>query len=400
MSTDLLAKYRNERATLEGNIEALMARDDFDPSAKDFTEARGMADALDSKIKSIIEWNGRKAAANELDAISVRHKKDNEQKQTREEAALTIGEAWVRSKQYNDYKDVAKGHSGILNLPFDAIQTRAPLLTDTFPGIVPPTRIRPSEAPASQTPLLDLVNTIQVATGSVEWVYYPAAGATGADVVPEGAPKPEGAIAVELRTITLDTIAVWVQYSRQFGEDSSALVGFLNAALRRGILDKREAAVAAALLGDASIPVTPNTGGTLLEGVRRAIASVQDAGFVPQAVALNPQDYAWFDIEVMQGTLRGPVVNGSFWGAGVVPVGAIPSGTAYVGDFSAGMAELVRSEIQTYTTDSHASTFTSNILTTLLECRTKPIVHRAEALTKVSGTVSALGAPSAAAAKK
>jgi HK97 family phage major capsid protein len=394
MGTDLLTKYRDERSTLESQIEAIMGRDDFDPSSKDFTEARGSADALDSKIKSIIEWNGRKQAANEIDAISVRHRQDQDQKQTREESAGSIGEAWVRSKQYSAYKDIAKGNSGVLSLPFEMIQERAPLLTTTFPGIVPKTRIQPSEAPARQTPFLDLINTIQVTTGSVEWIYYPASGASGADVVAEGAVKPEGAITPELRTVTLETIAVWVQFSRQFSEDSDALITFLNAALRRGIQDKREALAVAALLADASIPVTANTG-TLLEGVRLGIAAVESAGFRSEAVVINPADAAAFDLEVMNGTLRGPVANGSFWGVPIIPIGAIPTGTAYVGDFGTAMAELVRNEIQTFTTDSHASTFTSNILTHLLECRVKAIVHRAEAVTKVSGTVLAAASQSA-----
>jgi HK97 family phage major capsid protein len=384
----VLDNLRQERASLVDEIEGLM-QGDFDPEAKELVEARSRADGLDTKIKSLVDWNSRRAAANEIDAISVRSHKEAEKKETREADPVSIGEAWVRSKAYSDFRAVPKGNSQVVDLPFDSlVQTRAPILTTTFAGLIQPDRIAPSTAPAAQTPLLDLINRVTVSSNVVEWVFYPAAAPLGT-VTAEGVAKTEAAITPSLKTITLQTIASWAQYSRQFGDDAPGLVAFLNAALARGIQDKREAEAAAVLLADATIPVTTNTGGTLLEGIRRAVAQVETAGFRPQAVALNPQDYAALDIDVLGLTLRGPQTNPSFWGIRPVPVGAIASGTAYVGDFTAGMIELVRREVSVYTTDSHASTFTSNILTTLVEARTKPIVHRAEALTKVAGTVTA-----------
>jgi len=384
----VLDKLRSEREALVDEIEGLM-QGDFDPQASELVEARGRAEALDTKIKSLVEWNQRRAAANEIDAISVRSRQDVEQKQTREAEAKSVGETWVRSKAYEQYRQVPKGNSQVIDMPFDSLlQTRAPILTNTFAGLIQPDRIIPSTPPAQQTPLLDLINRVTVGSNTVEWIFYPAAAPVGT-ITPEGQAKTEAAITPVLRTITLDTIASWAQYSRQFGEDAPGLVDFLNASLARGIMDKREAEAAVALTGDATIPETPNALGTLLEGIRRAVGSVQDAGYVPQAVALNPGDYAELDLAVLGMTMRGPVVGESFWGIRPVPVGAIPSGTAYVGDFTAGMIELVRRDVSVYTTDSHASTFTSNILTTLVEARTKSIVHRPEALAKVVGTVGA-----------
>jgi hypothetical protein len=69
-----------------------------------------------------------------------------------------------------------------------------------------------------------------------------------------------------------------------------------------------------------------------------------------------------------------------------VPVGAVASGTAYVGDFTTGMAWLARNDVVMYETDSHASNFISNLITLLAETRGKAVIHRAEALTKVVGT--------------
>jgi HK97 family phage major capsid protein len=396
MSTTTLEKLRGERETLVTELEALMAADDFNPADQTYVEARSRAEGLDTKIAAIVEFNQRRAAANEIDAISVRAKKVEDLSKATRESPDSIGDAWVRSKAYEDYRYAPRGTSGRVTLPFDAVlQTRAPILTSTFAGLIRPDRIDPSGQPAQQTPLLDLISRVRVNANSVEWIYYPS-GAPLGTVTAEGSAKTEAAVTPSLKTVSLDTIASWAQYSRQFGEDAPGLVDFLNANLSRGILDKREALAAAALTGDASIPVTANTTGTLLQGIRRAIASVQTAGYKPNAVALNPQDYAGIDIEllgkIVMGVGSGPQQGMQYWGVVPIPVGAVPSGTAFVGDFTTAMVELVRSEVQVYTTDSHASTFTSNVLTTLVECRTKPIVHRAEALTKVSGTVSVAAA--------
>lgn len=385
--TSTLELLREERQGLVSEIEALMGAEDFNPVDTTFTEARGKAESIDGKIAAIVEFNQRRDAANAIDAISVRGKKDSDKAKETREAPANIGEAWVRSAAYSDYMNAPRGTSGRINLPFETVQERAPILTSTFAGLIRPDRISPSTAPYAQTPLLDLISSIRVATNSVEWVYY-AAGAPLGTVTAEGSAKTEATVSPTLRTVTLDTIASWASYSRQFGEDASGLVDYLNASLARGIMDKREALAAATLVADTSIPVTANATGTLLVGIRKALAYIHTAGFRPQAVLLNPADYAALDIEMLGKTMNGAVIGSQFWGISPAPCGAIASGTAYVGDFSVGMAELVRSEVSVYTTDSHASNFISNLMTTLVEARTKPIVHRAEAITKVTGTVA------------
>jgi HK97 family phage major capsid protein len=314
----------------------------------------------------------------------------------REEPAehRSIGDLWTSSEQWKDYAQRPRGNSGMLSVPFDSVmETRANLLTTTFAGLVAKDRITPSTAPSAQTPLLDLVRTVQVNGNAVEWVFYPAAAPLGT-VTAEGAPKTEAALTLTVNTVTLDLIASWAKYSRQFASEPG-LSQFVSEALSRGIYDRMEALIATELTTNASIPTTTNTSGTLLAGIRRSIATIQSAGYTPQAVVLNPADYAVLDINVFTATLAGPAINSSFWGVRPIPVGAVPSGTAFVGDFTTGMAWLQRQDVTVYTTDSDisgagstaASDFRSNILTTLSESRGKAITHRPEALTKVTGTV-------------
>jgi len=394
----VLTDIRAERDGIVSELDALMNNPEFDPTDKTIVENRAKVEAMDARIQSIVDWESRKANSMKLDSIALRHREDQKEHEKQQlELVPSLGEAWTRSAAYEEYKLLPRGTSGRVSMPFDSlVQTRAPILTDTFAGLIQPTRIAPSVPPTSQTPLLDQIARVTVASGSVEWVTYPAASPLGT-VTPEGQAKTEAAITPTLVTVTLDTIASWAQYSRQFGEDAPGLVQFLNAALARGIIDKREALAAAELVGNVSIPTVPNATGTLMEGIRLGVATVQDAGYRPTAVVLNPMDYAALDINVFEATLRGPTVNPNFWGVVPVPAGAVASGTAYVGDFNVGMVELVRAEVQVFTTDSHASTFISNVLTTLVEARTKPVVQRPEAIAKVTGVVGALtGAGSSA----
>ena len=71
-----------------------------------------------------------------------------------------------------------------------------------------------------------------------------------------------------------------------------------------------------------------------MTGVRIAIADVQTRGFsTPNAVLFNPTDFAAVDVAVMGTTNLGPVRTGTVWGVPAIAVGALPAGTAYVGDF-------------------------------------------------------------------
>ena len=105
---------------------------------------------------------------------------------------------------------------------------------------------------------------MRVTGNSVEWVFFPAAAPLGT-VTAEGVAKTEAAITPSLKTVTLDTIASWAQYSRQFGEDAPGLVDFLNASLARGITDKMERCCGGARRRLPSRS-PPTRAGTLLEG--------------------------------------------------------------------------------------------------------------------------------------
>ena len=276
----------------------------------------------------------------------------------------TWGQGWVESDAFRTYRGVGQ------SAPFELagyLETRAVVTTAQL--AIPHQVLPPSELAATRTPLLELVNRVTVGTGVVDWVEI------GADpvaaVVAEGAAKPEAAFTMTPKTAALDTIAHWMQITRQALDDAPYMRSLIEGKLRRGLLAKAEADMAAALVA-ATLPAT--AGASLLAAIRAGIGIVEAAGYQPNAVVLNPADFAALDVDVMGTTDTGPVRGQSFWGLTPVAVASQPAGTATVGDYTEGATLFDRGVSNVFVTDSHASLFISNILVILAEARLKSAV--------------------------
>ena len=64
--------------------------------------------------------------------------------------------------------------------------------------------------------------------------------------------------------------------------------------------------------------------GGLLAAIRVGIGKVEAAGFNPNAVALNPADYAALDVAVMNVANAVPTSQNTFWGMRPVAAGGDP----------------------------------------------------------------------------
>jgi HK97 family phage major capsid protein len=202
-----------------------------------------------------------------------------------------------------------------------------------------------------------------------------------AAVVAEGAAKPEAAVTFTPKTASLDTLAHWVQITRQALDDAAYIRSLLEGKLRRGLLAKAEADMATAI--DTATTQTASTsaagGGNLLKSIRVGIGKVETAGYNPTAILLNPTDYATIDIDVMGTTDTGPVRAATFWGLTPVASNSITVGKAYVID-PAGATLFDRGVTSVFLSDSHASLFISNVLVLLAEARVKSVVDEPNAI--------------------
>lgn len=288
------------------------------------------------------------------------------------------GEALTDSSAFQSYD--GHGTSGRVEVG-SVLDTRAPI--DTTFIDVPPAIFTPAIWRMT-TPLLDAIGRESVSSGSVEWVIWPG-GYPQAQVVAEGALKPEAVFAPTIQTGSLQTLAHYKGITRQALEDIPRIQQIVEGTLRGGVLSKMESLAADALTADATIPEVDASGSDLMTGIRIALGNVQAAGYASaNAILLNPADFADLDIAVMGATVAGPQLNSTFWGLRAIAAAAIPAGTAYVGDFKTGVTMFERGGTSLYLTDSHADYFLRNILVILAETRALAVITEPQALQKVT----------------
>lgn len=289
--------------------------------------------------------------------------------QTRDADPLpSWGEAFVESEAFANYEGAGTSRRVTVGGVFDGLQRRAAIMTGEAPAI--PYFYAPG-APAVTTPLMDVCGHVTVAGNSVSYVAWTPAVPAAAPVVAEGAVKPELALTGTPVTDTLDTYAHWKGITRQALEDIPQIQSTVETKLRQGIFRALELATVAAL-GAATIPPATGSaagGDTLLTTIRVGLATVQGAGYTPNAVLLNPADAADIDLAIMAGTLGGAAVNGSLWGLRLVAVPDLAGGTAYVGDFQSAVQVFDRGQTSLYMSDSHDDYFVRNIILLLAEIR-------------------------------
>jgi len=371
MGNTLKERLAGDLDKIQSQARAIAEKDDpSDADKKNLADLLKDGQAIEARAQSLMAVDQMDGVRHGLTSVQSREQRPDEDRPT------GLGDMFIRSEEWGRYQQAPTGTSGRVAIPVGLFE-RAPLTTLSGTGTPWKTPDRIDIArPSRQTPLLDLVQRVPVSSNSVDWVTYPAAAPLAA-IVPENTAKPEATIAASVGTVTLDTIAHWAQATRQLLEDSAAARAFIDGELSRGVLDKIEAEIAAAMVA-ATLPAV--TAPSLMAAIREGVGTVQAAGFQPNAVVLNPADYAALDIDVYGSTLLGPSLSTSYWGLRPVAVGAQPAGTATVGDFTAGVYYLERTSVSVYVTDSHASTFISNVFTFLAEARGKGVVTRPEAL--------------------
>lgn len=254
--------------------------------------------------------------------------------------------------------------------------------------------------------LADLIDRQNTGSNTVEYVRdTSAAGAGAAAEVAEGAVKPEAPYTFEVVTDTVRTVAHWVQITRQSADDNQQLMGYVRGRLAYGLDFRLDQQI---INGNGTSPNLRgilNTTGINLHApvaaearvisIRKAVTLCQIDEYAPNTTVLHPSDWELVELSTDTGGMFrvSPNVANALapriWGLNVVPTTAIASGTGLVGDFRMGATLWDRQDTQLFLTDSHASTFTSNILTLLAELRAALSVWRPSAFCKITfnGTI-------------
>lgn len=229
--------------------------------------------------------------------------------------------------------------------------------------------------PTGQTRIRDFVQTFPSA---FDQVIYPQAnkpvgqGSFGRQVN-EGDTKAQVDRGYTMQNLTLKSIAGWITVSRQSLRNIPFLQTWLPTSLNEQILDQEDVEFSAALIAAA-------TGNNSMTGAA-AVAAEQlimlvkngyKAKFKPGNIAIDPDKWASLLITKPQNYSMplGYAVdaNGTVrcLGIPVLPVNWLTGGRAIVADWS--RVAIIESEgLNFRQTDSHASTFTANEITFLLE---------------------------------
>lgn len=390
MSKNLIQKLREERDDYIGTVEAFAKRlEDGEELAegdsKSLADARRFAGELDDRIKELQEQETARLQASmrdaEFDALQSQAAEFASGRARTSDRAPSIGELFTGSDVYKRFADGGgKGNSGAFTVGFALIKS-----TDgTGTQIAPISRASDAPLPAYTTPLLDACGFETVSSNSIDWVEWPITLPL-AGIVPEGTQKPEAVYAPKVQSGTLDKLAHRIPITDEFLQDNARMRSIVEGALVNGVKAKAEA-LAAAVIAAETLPTAEHD--TLLKAIRVGVGKVQAIGFRPNAVVVNPMDYAEIDIELLAATMSGARRESPVWGLTVVPAPVVAAGTAYVGDLMSGVTTFARSEATLDMATQNADDWEKNIIQLRAEQRVKTVVVRPEALVKVTAATT------------
>lgn len=318
-------------------------------------------------------------------------------------ALARVATEFTESQGYRDF--VARGLSGtavvdVRDVIPSEMATRAtiaavdiPTRNPYLPGIL---------EPAYRAPVvLDMIDRQTTGLNSVPFIQETTADpGAGATEVAEGALKPETDVDLAEADAPVRTIATFLNITRQAAEDSPTVAGYIRGRLGFKVEHRLNAQV---LNGNGTAPNlrgilntvginthAPGAAEARIISIRKAITLVQQDEYSADTVVLNPTDWELVELSTdNNGAFRvSPNVQNALapriWGLTVVVNTIIASGTACVGAFRLGATLWERQGVRILMTDSHASNFTSNILTILAEMRAALSVWRPSVFCKIT----------------
>lgn len=366
-----------------GNLEVIMKSvDGIEAKLKALSEkADGQMATLgkvDADTKGALEnlGNQQRELAERLLAM--------EQKGVTPPAAESKDDTWgsqvIKSASYTDF---IGGRQGKMRIEVKNTLTGSDtnVAPDRRPGIVPG---------ASQMLTIEaLLNGVPTTSNAIEFtkenVFTNAAAETA-----EGAAKPESSLTWTLVNMPISTVAHWIKISRQLAMDNTLLAAYVNNRMRYGVNRKVETALC---VGDGVVPNISgifDTGNFTAHGyaaaalgatlpkfvlIRKMIADLWNAGYMADAILLNPADFATMEIELLTATSNAVRVGTdaagrqTLWGVPVVQSVGVTADTVAVGNFAQSSTVYNREGVVVEMSESDSDNFTKNLITLRAERR-------------------------------
>lgn len=206
----------------------------------------------------------------------------------------------------------------------------------------------------------------------------------------EGASKAESSLTWTLVNMPISTVAHWIKISRQLAQDNVALAAYVDLRMRYGVNRKVETQLVS---GDGTAPniagfldagnftahgyANADLGATLkkLVLIRKIIGDLESAGYNPDAIVLNPADWATIEIDLFTTaagqTLRSVADDGvaRLFGRRIVTSVGMTADNVAVGAFGDHGTIYDRENVVVEMSDSDSDNFTKNLITLRAERR-------------------------------
>ena len=206
----------------------------------------------------------------------------------------------------------------------------------------------------------------------------------------EGAAKGESALTWSLVNMPVSTVAHWIKISKQLAADAPALAAYVNSRMVYGVNQKVDTQL---VIGDGTAPNLSGTydsgnytahgianadlGSTLKKLVlfRKVIAAQYAAGYAPDAIVLNPADWATIEIDLLTTAAGQTLYNVNaggqafLFGLPVIQAIGMAADTFQIGRFSEAYMIHNREGVVVEMSDSDSDNFTKNLITIRAERR-------------------------------
>jgi HK97 family phage major capsid protein len=347
------------------------------------------AEKADREIKEVGRVSTETKAAIESLGVKQRELADRlvvlEQKGTATADAPALDQSWGAQLVKSDkYQAFASGQTGKARIEVKNTLTGGDtnVAPDRRPGIVP-----------GAAPVLTLESFLPSTTTTSNAIEFTkeASFTNNAAEASEGAAKAESALTWSLVNMPISTVAHWLKISRQLAAENAALAAYVNARMTYGVNRKVETQLVS---GDGT---APNISGILDAGnftahgyadanlgtvlkklvlIRKIIGDLQNAGYAPDGIILNPVDWATIECDLMVAgsgnTARvsvDSVGRTTLFGLPVIASVGMTSDNVAVGAFAQASMIYNREGVVVELSDSDSDNFTKNLVTVRAERR-------------------------------
>lgn len=206
----------------------------------------------------------------------------------------------------------------------------------------------------------------------------------------------ETSITFELKTATVRNIGTHIPISKQMLEDAPLVASYINGRLIYGVQFRKDLQALAGngtgqnisginVAGNHVALAGTSAGDGHFKNVRRAIAQVDLADYMANAIILNPEDCANIDLETgsddhfISGNPRLQQVK-SLWGLPVIETNAMAKGKFLLGAFDMACQWTERRGVMLEMSDSHDDNFTKDMVTLKATARAALEIYRPASL--------------------